>query len=159
MVDNNGIEIRTGQIVEITGAYFKSDNGLYFVACSPGDPSWSGSAYSLKKISRTGKISKARRSVCLWPIGVFINNFLKAYEVRRWNEEHARIKVTAIPNMEEVAAHFDELADNLTEYIRCIVYDFGEGTPEVQLNRKIQSHYRAVAASVRQKAGSAEAAE
>ena len=49
MLDKNGVEIRTGCIVEITGAYFKNDNGLYFVQRSPGDPSWSGSDYCLKK--------------------------------------------------------------------------------------------------------------
>ena len=43
MLDKNGVEIRTGCIVEITGAYFKNDNGLWFVEHSPGDPSWCGS--------------------------------------------------------------------------------------------------------------------
>ena len=42
MLDKNGVEIRTGCIVEITGAFFKNDNGLYFVDRSPGDPSWCG---------------------------------------------------------------------------------------------------------------------
>ena len=40
MFDKNGHEIKTGDIVEITGAYFKNDNGLYFVDNSPGDPNW-----------------------------------------------------------------------------------------------------------------------
>ena len=38
MLDKNGIEIKTGDVVEITGAYFKNDNGLYFVERSAGDP-------------------------------------------------------------------------------------------------------------------------
>ena len=42
MLDKNGVEIKTGDIVEISGAYFKNDNGLYFVTHSPGDPTWSG---------------------------------------------------------------------------------------------------------------------
>ena len=49
MLDKNGVEIRTGCIVEITGAYFKNDNGLYFVQRSPGDPSWCGKDYCAKK--------------------------------------------------------------------------------------------------------------
>ena len=57
MIDKNGIEIKTGMIVEITGAYFKNDNALYFVTNSPGDPSWCGSDHSLKRISKAGKIS------------------------------------------------------------------------------------------------------
>ena len=60
MLDKNGIEIKTGDIVEITGAYFKNDNGLYYVEHSAGDPDWSGSDHSLRKISKRGK--SARRS-------------------------------------------------------------------------------------------------
>ena len=72
MQDKNGIEMKTGDIVEITGAYFKNDNGLYFIDCSPGDPNWCGSDYSLKRISKSGKISKAKKNLCFWPIGMFI---------------------------------------------------------------------------------------
>ena len=55
MQDKNGIEIKTGDIVKISGAYFKNDNGLYFVTASPGDPSWCGSSHSLKRISKAGR--------------------------------------------------------------------------------------------------------
>ena len=80
MLDKNGVEIRTGCIVEITGAYFKNDNGLWFVEHSPGDPSWCGSDYCLKKIGKTGKISKAKYSTCFWPIMVFTTDRFKAAE-------------------------------------------------------------------------------
>ena len=53
MKEKNGIEMKTGDIVEISGAYFKNDNGLYFIEYSPGDPSWSGLDYCLKRISKT----------------------------------------------------------------------------------------------------------
>ena len=29
MLDKNGVEICTGQVVKVTGAFFKNDNGLY----------------------------------------------------------------------------------------------------------------------------------
>ena len=61
MQDKNGIEMKTGDIVEITGAYFKNDNGLYFIDCSPGDPNWCGSDYSLKRISKSGKSVRQRK--------------------------------------------------------------------------------------------------
>ena len=35
MLDKNGIEIKTGDVVEITGAYFKNDNGLYGKSLKP----------------------------------------------------------------------------------------------------------------------------
>ena len=96
MLDKNGVEIRTGCIVEITGAYFKNDNGLYFVQRSPGDPSWCGKDYSLKKISKAGKISKAKYSLCFWPIAVFTNDRFKAAAANEWNAAHAEIEVKAI---------------------------------------------------------------
>ena len=49
MLDKNGVEILTGMVVEITGAYFKNDNGFWFVDNSPGDPSWFGSDQCLQK--------------------------------------------------------------------------------------------------------------
>lgn len=38
MFDKNGVEIRTGQVVKVTGAFFKNDNGLYFVEKLPRRP-------------------------------------------------------------------------------------------------------------------------
>lgn len=67
--DKNGIEIKTGDIVEITGAYFKNDNGLYFVQNSPGDPSWCGSDLSLKRISKRGKSAQQRTTFAFGPSG------------------------------------------------------------------------------------------
>ncbi len=153
MVDKNGIEIKTGMIVEITGAYFKNDNGLYFVDRSPRDPSWIGSDYSLKKISKTGKISRAKYSTCFWPIMVFTTDRCKAAEAHRWNEIHAQIEVKTIKNMAEVAAHFEKKAEDLTKYIHRSTYDFGEDSPHVVEQKAIQAHYRAVAASIFQQKG------
>lgn len=61
MLDKNGVEIKTGDVVEIRGAYFKNDNGFWWAENSAGDPNWTGKDYSLRKISKTGKISKASR--------------------------------------------------------------------------------------------------
>ena len=71
MLDKNGMEIKTGMVVEIRGAFFKNDNGLYFVEHSAGDPDWCGSDHSLRKISKRGKISQAKHNLCFWPIGIF----------------------------------------------------------------------------------------
>lgn len=148
MLDKNGVEIRTGMVVEITGAYFKNDNGLWFVSNAPGDPSWCGSDLSLKKISKAGKISKAKHRQGFWPIGIFISDRWKAAEARKWNEEHAEIEVKAIKNMGEVAAYFQEKADALEGVIRRETYDFGADSPVVQKDEAIKAHYEAVAKAV-----------
>lgn len=148
MLDKNGVKIRTGRIVSISGAYFKNDNGLYYVENSPGDPSWCGSDHSLKKISKAGKISTAKHNICFWPIGIFINDRSKAAEARAWNKAHAEIEVVTIPNMAEVAAHFEALASGLDERIKRTRWDWGEDHPEVARLRSLQAHYRTVAAEV-----------
>ena len=60
MLDKNGKEIKTGDVVRISGAYFKNDNAIFFVTHSPGDITWSGKYHSLHKISKAGKISKSK---------------------------------------------------------------------------------------------------
>ncbi len=148
MLDKNGVEIRTGCIVRITGAYFKNDNGLWFVEHSPGDPSWCGSDHSLRKISKAGKISTAKRNICFWPIGILISDRCKAAEAHRWNNAHAEIEVLSIPNMAEVASHFEAEADSLDKRIQRMRWDWGEDHPEVAKLLKLQAHYKAVAARV-----------
>lgn len=74
MVDKNGVEMKTGDVVLISGAFFKNDNGLWFIERSPGDPSWCGSSYSLTKLKRNGQPSTAKYNLCSWPIAVFTNS-------------------------------------------------------------------------------------
>ena len=148
MLDKNGVEIKTGAIVEITGAYFKNDNGLYFVERSPGDPSWCGRDHCLKKISRKGKISTAKYNLCFWPISVFVSDTAKRAAACRWNREHAEIEVKAVQDMGEVAAYFQAEADGLGEQLRRVVWNFGEDHPEAVQLRESIAHYEAVARSV-----------
>ena len=93
MLDKNGIEIKTGDIVRITGAYFKTDNALYFVEHSDGDPDWCGKDHCLLKIKRNGELSKAKNSTCFWPIMVTVNGYEKYTTAKLWNKEHAQIEI------------------------------------------------------------------
>ena len=99
MLDKNGMEIKTGMVVEIKDAFFKNDNGLYFVEHSAGDPDWCGSDHSLRKISKRGKISQAKHNLCFWPIGIFISDRFKAAEARTWNKEHATIEIRTVQKL------------------------------------------------------------
>lgn len=149
LLDKNGAEIRTGMVVEITGAYFKNDNGFYFVEKSPGDPSWCGRDYCLKKISRAGKVSQAKYNICFWPIKVFTNSRLKAAEAEAWNREHAQIEIRAVKNTDELVAHFEALAASLSDGIRWSERNFGEDSEDVKRGRETQAFLAAVAAKVK----------
>lgn len=150
MTDKNGTEIRTGDIVEITGAYFKNDNGLYFVQASPGDPTWCGSDHSLIRISKAGKISKAKHNLCFWPIMALTNDRSKNAEARVWNRDHAQIEIKAIRNMNEVAAFFQEKADSLRRIITRETWDFGKDSEIVKKDQAMLDFYVTVAARVKE---------
>ena len=145
MVDKNGIEIRTGMIVKVSGAYFKTDNALYYVACSPGDPNWLGRDYSLKKICKNGKISTAKYSVCFWPISVFVSDPWKRAAAKEWNAEHAQIEVVSGIDRSAVAENFKEKAVQMGERIEYGIYNYGEESETVKEWKDIKRHFESVA--------------
>lgn len=108
MKDKNGKELTTGQIVEIRNAYFKSDNGLFFVEKSPGDPWYIGSDITLKRINRNGKLSKTN-PIQFWPICIFVSDHKKRYEGNSWNKQHATIEIVDA-NTKYVSEYFNELS-------------------------------------------------
>lgn len=131
MLDKNGVEIKSGDIVEITGAFFKNDNGLYFVESSPGDPSWSGTDNCLKKISKAGKISTAKYNICFWPITAFVSDRAKTAKARRWNREHAAIEVKEpLKDMGAVAA-FSKARQTIWPSKSTEILDYGVRLPLV----------------------------
>lgn len=60
MVDKNGRQIQTGDVVLVSGGYFKADNGLFAVIHAPGDPGWYGESCCLNKLCRSGKLSEGK---------------------------------------------------------------------------------------------------
>ena len=141
MLDKNGIEIKTGDVVEIKGAYFKNDNGFWYVEHSAGDPDWCGKDHSLRKISKKGKIGTAGRNICFWPIMISTNSWVKRAEASAWNAEHATIEVVADVDRTEIAAHFREEAEKMEGRIEYARYNFGEESPLYQKEIEIQTHY------------------
>lgn len=148
MLDKNGVELQAGMVVEITGAYFKNDNGFWFVEHAPGDPSWCGSDCCLKKISKAGKISVAKYNICFWPISAVVSDRCKAAEANRWNKAHAQIEVKAIKDVSGVVAHFRGLAEAQGDRIRWTERHFGEDHPEALRLREMVAHFLAVADAV-----------
>lgn len=149
MTDKNGKEIRTGMIVRITGAYFKNDNGTYFVACSPGDPTWSGSDYSLMKICKNGRISTAKHNLCFWPISVFVSDRHKRMLAKTHNAENAEIEIIDTILHKEVAEYFQNKGDNMYPVLNREMWDWGEDHPSYLKDKGIQDFYFDKAAEIR----------
>lgn len=149
MTDKNNRTMKTGDVVEITGAYFKNDNGLYFVEHTPGDPNWSGRDHCLRRIKRNGELSTAKDNICFWPISAFVNSRDKRAAANEWNREHAEIEIKAFPHTEHIAAYFASEADSLDVTIKRYTWDFGEDCQTVKDTKETQAFYRSVADGLR----------
>lgn len=149
MNDKNNRTMKTGDVVEITGAYFKNDNGLYFVEHTPGDPNWSGRDHCLRRIKRNGELSTAKDNICFWPIHAFVNSRDKRAAANQWNQAHAEIEIKTFLHTEHIAAYFASEADSLDVTIKRYTWDFGEDCQTVKDTKETQAFYRSVADGLR----------
>lgn len=107
MKDRNGREIHTGDIVKITNAYFKQDNGTYLVIHSAGDAGWAGNGHSLTRIKQNGVLSTTKYRFGFWPLQTFIDSVNMREKADSWNKEHATIEIQPmLRNMEGAKAFF-----------------------------------------------------
>ena len=144
MQDKNGVEMVTGMVVRISNAYFKNDNGLYYIDRTPGDPSWCGRDYCMSKISKSGKLSTAKYRLAFWPLKSYCSGLRKNAEADTWNKEHAEIEVVSITNTEELKQHFrDEAASMKAQYEHEVLY-WGENEYATKM-KKAFTYYEAVA--------------
>ena len=149
MTDKNNRTMKTGDVVEITGAYFKNDNGLYFVEHTPGDPNWSGRDHCLRRIKRNGELSTAKDNICFWPISAYVNSRDKRAAANQWNQEHAEIEIKTFPHTEHIAAYFASEADSLDVTIKRYTWDFGEDCQTVKDTKETQAFYRSISDGLR----------
>lgn len=148
MLDKNNIEIKTGDVVRISGAYFKNDNGLYYVEHSPGDPNWLGSDHSLRKLNKNGTLSKAKYNICFWPISITTNSWEKRALAREHNKQYAEIEIIDDFNKTEIIKHFEEEASNMNERLKYAEWHFGKDSIDYKLAQKAGDFYSNVAKSL-----------
>lgn len=149
MQDKNGREIITGDVVKIEGAFFKNDNGLWFVMHSPGDPNWSGRDYSLNKIGKTGKISTAKGKCGFWPLFICTNDRCKNAEARLHNKDHATIEVVDYVDRTAIADLFAEEAEITRHMAVDYAYHWGEDNDVYRRYVKIIAYYQTIADRIR----------
>ena len=148
MLDKNGKEMVTGCVVEIKNAYFKTDNGLYFIEKSPEELGWLGSDYCLLKLKRNGQLSTAKKNICFWPIMSFVSDRMKSIEANAWNKEHATIEVRTDIDCRYIKEYFKEEAERLDPMIEHMKYNFGEDHPETIKQIKLRDHRMEVSDSI-----------
>ena len=119
MNDKNGKELRCGDIVLISNAYFKNDNGYWFVEQDGHNKAYSSGpdSLTLQKVGKTGKVSTCKGHIAFWPLISFCSDYQKNVAARAWNLEHATIeKVETVPTFgveefirNEIAQHEDAI--------------------------------------------------
>lgn len=149
MNDKNNRPMKTGDVVEITGAYFKNDNGLYFVEHTPGDPNWSGRDHCLRRIKRNGELSTAKDNICFWPISAFVNSRDKRAAANEWNREHAEIEIKTFPHTEHIAAYFADEAEKQDKEAQRCIWNLGEDHEVVKAIQATRNFLRSVADGLR----------
>lgn len=143
MQDKNGRAMRTGDIVKIENAYFKNDNGYYFIDRAPGDASWLGRDYSLHKIGKRGKISTAKYNLAFWPLSSYCSDQRKNSEAHEHNKKYATIEVVFDVDRSEVIAHFEQEAQHSEEQAKTWAWRFGEDSETTQKEKNIAAYHRA----------------
>lgn len=155
MTDKNGSKIITGMTVRIANAYCKSDNGLYFVHRSPGDPTWCGRDYSLVKICKSGKPSKGKYSTAFWPLTHFMSDRRKAAEAKAWDKANATIEVVNGIDMQYIIEALQEEHDTLAKQTERQAWDWGEDNAHVQQSRKSVAWYEELIERIKREAAPA----
>ena len=143
MQDKNGRTMKTGDIVKIENAYFKNDNGYYYIDRTPGDASWLGSDYSLHKISKRGKISTAKYHLAFWPLSSYCSDRMKNAAAHEHNKKYATIEVVFDIDRAEVIAHFEEETNKSEEAAKTWAWRFGEDSETAQKEKRIAAFHRA----------------
>lgn len=117
MMQAENMGLKTGDVVRISGAYFKNDNGFWFVDRTPGDCNWCGSDWSLKRLCKNGKVSTGKNNLAFWPLKSYCSDRMKNALANDWNLEHAKIeKVPGFP-LFGVIEHFQEEEKKTADYI------------------------------------------
>lgn len=143
MQDKNGRTMKTGDIVKIENAYFKNNNGYYYIDRSPGDASWLGYDYSLHKIGKRGKISTAKYHLAFWPLSSYCSDQRKNAEAHEHNKKYATIEVVFDVDRSEVIAHFEQEAQHSEKQAKTWAWRFGEDSETAQKEKNIAAYHRA----------------
>ena len=87
------VKIKTGDMVVVSGAYTKRHNGTFVVTHSPGDKTWAGIDYCLKKVKKDGTPVKSKYDTMFFPIISFTNNREYNKMANEYNAKNAKIEI------------------------------------------------------------------
>lgn len=142
--DKNGKEMRTGDIVKISGAYTKRHNGYFVIEHTPGDVSWLGEDYSLQRLKKNGEYSSGSYTTQFWPLSYFSNNRTHNTLAREHDSKNATIEIVENINTEFIIAHFEKESENGFESAKTWAWRFGEDSEVTKKEIARAEHYKKV---------------
>ena len=109
MNDSNGREIRTGDFITISGAYFNSNNGLWLVEHASDAPDYSSDTVWMHKVKKNGElcVDRAGSSTSL-PFGYYCSDRDKNRAAREHDAANLRYAVTDGINTHYAVEHYKE---------------------------------------------------
>lgn len=156
MKDKNGREMRTGDIVKVSGAYTKRHNGLFVIEHTPGDVSWLGEDYSLQKLKKNGEYSNGSYTTQFWPLSYFSNNGEHNAAAREHDSKNATIEIVGNINTEFIIKHFEEESENSFESAKTWAWRFSEDSEVTKKEIARAEHYKKVVDYIKGKEEKAE---
>ena len=121
MFDINNREIKTGDFVTVSGAYFKTSNGAFFVS-SESD----ATGLYLRRVKKNGQpCMDSATSTQSWPLSSYCSDRWKNIEAKEHNAEHAKIEVVDGMNTWYVAEYFRNKAQEYRESAERYVRNYG----------------------------------
>lgn len=114
MLDKNGTEIRTGDFVRISGAYFKKNNGTYLVTSASDVPNTTAKTVWLNKVKKSGEL--CLDSCNSLPMCYYCSDRAKNRAAKEHDKEHLRYEVVDDVPTWYAAEHFRGLDYNKEFY-------------------------------------------
>ena len=134
--DKHHDRIKTGCVVRISNAYFKSDNGLWLVVNAAGDPCWTGRDLCLYKLRRDGKLAKTKYSTNFWPLFPVVSDRAKTVAANEWNRENAEIEIVEPKTYDHIGAYFRSEAEDHDQQADFIERSWGKTESSEALRNK-----------------------
>ena len=118
MYDSNNREIRTGDFVTVSGAYFKNNNGLWLVTEASDAPDYMGDSVYLHKVKKSGElcVESAGNSMSL-PLHYYCSDWKKNAAAKEHDAVNLRYEVTEGVNTHYAAEYYRNKIENFEKRI------------------------------------------
>ncbi len=153
MNDTNGREIKTGDFITISGAYFKNSNGLFLVEHANDAPGYETGNVWLHKCKKSGELCLDRAGTTLGlPMSYYCSDGKKNRAAREHDRANLRYEITEGVPTWHAAEHFKKTAAEYADRAENQRRLWGENSEDAKKTQNSADFYAAVATRLMQTA-------